>query len=105
MESKLISSKIVFNLIFSQETGTIWDFIKTSYNTYSRPNQDGTITFYTSGVIEIQDEYYEFNFQRIFKVSFTTQEEYNSFISETLEPLDKLIFKGHGENSQAQILD
>ena len=62
---KLISSIIKLTSLVSQETGTIWDYLKTSYRAYARPNDDKTITFYSSGIRKINDTYYDFKFERV----------------------------------------
>ena len=102
---KLISSKIELTVFENQENGTIWDFVKTQNNTNCIPNSDGTVTFNSKGLTQIRDNFYEYNFQRTFKVSLNLQNEYDDFIYKVLVPWDDLIFKGHGEDSQAESLD
>lgn len=105
VDYKLISSKIELSIIEHQETGTIWDFVKTQNITHSRPNSDNTITFHSKGITQICNNNYEYNFQRTFSIAFNNQKEYDDFVQKILIPFDELIFKGHGENSQAQFLD
>lgn len=102
---KLINSKVEINPLISEESGTIWDYLKTSYKNYGRPNSDKTITFYSQGIRKIKDNYYEFKIERTYNAEFESQTDYDIFLNKTLINLDELIFQGFGDDSQAEILN
>jgi hypothetical protein len=102
---KLLSSRTELKPIVSQETGTIWDYLKTTYRNYGRPNPDGSVTFYSDGIRKILGNYYEFKFERTFEVTFESQSDYDKFINVTLIELDEMVFAAYGDSSDAEILD
>lgn len=84
---------------------SIDNYSKIKYKCFGTANPDNTITFYSTGIIEINKEFYKFNIERTYEHNFKDQADHDIFLQKTLKNLDNLLLKGFGATFQTDPLN
>lgn len=102
---KLIDSRANLIPLEIKNQISIDNYLKIKYKCFSTSHTNNTVTFYSTGIIEIDKCFYNFNCERTYEHNFKDQDEHDIFIQKTLKTLDNLLLKGFGATFQTDPLN